>query len=40
MAEGKQIEGKFRYQQDSKRFHRFQVETGSGYGVFHRFTQG
>ena len=26
MAEGKEIEGKFRFERDTKRFHRFQVE--------------
>ena len=26
----KEITGKFRYEQDSKRFHRFQIETDAG----------
>ena len=30
MTEKKEIHGKFRYEQDSKRFHRFQVETDVG----------
>jgi len=30
MAEGKEIIGKFRFDQDSKRFHRFKIETESG----------
>ena len=30
MSEEKTINGKFRYEQDSKRYHRFQVETDAG----------
>ena len=30
MAEKKEIKGLFRYEQDSKRFHRFQIETDAG----------
>ena len=30
MSEEKEITGKFRFDQDSKRFHRFQVETDVG----------
>lgn len=30
MTEKKEITGKFRYDQDSKRFHRFQIETKDG----------
>lgn len=30
MSEKKEIKGKFRYEQDSKRFHRFQIETDAG----------
>ena len=30
MSEQKEIKGKFRYEQDSKRYHRFQIETDSG----------
>ena len=30
MSEEKTINGKFRYEQDSKRFHRFQIETDEG----------
>ena len=30
MNEKKEIKGKFRYEQDSKRFHRFQIETDAG----------
>ncbi len=30
MTEKKEIAGKFRYEQDSKRFHRFQIETDTG----------
>ena len=30
MTEKKEIAGKFRYEQDSKRFHRFQIETDAG----------
>lgn len=30
MSEKKEIKGLFRYEQDSKRFHRFQIETESG----------
>ena len=30
MSENKEVEGKFRYEQDSKRFHRFQVITDTG----------
>lgn len=29
-SEKKEIKGKFRYEQDSKRFHRFQIETDCG----------
>ncbi len=29
-TEQKEIKGKFRYEQDSKRFHRFQIETDCG----------
>ena len=30
MDQKKEIVGKFRYEQDSKRFHRFQIETDAG----------
>ena len=30
MDQKKEINGKFRFDQDSKRFHRFQIETESG----------
>lgn len=30
MSENKEVEGKFRYEQDSKRYHRFQIETDAG----------
>ena len=30
MSEKKEVYGKFRYEQDSKRFHRFQVITDTG----------
>lgn len=30
MSEKKEVEGKFRYEQDSKRYHRFQIETEAG----------
>ena len=30
MTEEKEIIGKFRYEQDSKRFHRFKIETNTG----------
>jgi len=30
MTEKKEVEGKFRYEQDSKRYHRFQIETEAG----------
>ena len=30
MSEEKEIQGKFRYEQDSKRYHRFQIETDVG----------
>ena len=30
MTEQKEIQGYFRYQQDSKRYHRFQIETEEG----------
>jgi hypothetical protein len=30
MTEQKEIIGKFRYEQDSKRFHRFKIETDVG----------
>jgi len=30
MSEEKEIIGKFRYEQDSKRFHRFKIETDTG----------
>jgi len=30
MGDKKEIKGKFRYEQDSKRYHRFQIETEAG----------
>lgn len=30
MAEAKEIKGTFKYEQDSKRYHRFRVESESG----------
>jgi len=30
MSEKKEIIGKFRYEKDSKRFHRFKIETDAG----------
>ena len=30
MPEEKEVTGKFRYEQDSKRFHRFNIETDTG----------
>lgn len=30
MSDKKEIKGNFRYEQDSKRFHRFQIETEAG----------
>ena len=30
MTEEKEVRGKFRYEQDSKRFHRFKIETDTG----------
>ena len=30
MSEQKEVTGKFRYEQDSKRFHRFKIETDTG----------
>ena len=30
MSEKKGVKGLFRYEQDSKRFHRFQIETDAG----------
>ena len=30
MSEKKEIAGKFRYEQDSKRYHRFKIETNVG----------
>ncbi len=30
MSEEKEVQGKFRYEQDSKRFHRFKIETDTG----------
>lgn len=30
MSEEKEVKGKFRYEQDSKRYHRFQLETDVG----------
>ncbi len=30
MSEEKEVHGKFRFDQDSKRFHRFQIETDVG----------
>ena len=30
MADEKEVTGKFRFDQDSKRFHRFQIETDVG----------
>ena len=30
MNEKEEIKGRFRYEQDSKRFHRFQIETEAG----------
>jgi hypothetical protein len=30
MGETNEVKGKFRYEQDSKRFHRFQIETDVG----------
>jgi len=33
MSKEKEVKGKFRYEQDSKRFHRFKIETDSDTGV-------
>jgi hypothetical protein len=33
MSDKKEIKGKFRYEQDSKRFHRFKIETDTDTGV-------
>ncbi len=30
MSEEKEVNGKFRYEQDSKRYHRFKIETDAG----------
>jgi len=30
MSEEKEVTGKFRYEQDSKRYHRFKIETDEG----------
>ena len=30
MSEKKEVSGKFRYEQDSKRYHRFKIETDAG----------
>ena len=30
MTEEKEVRGKFRYEQDSKRYHRFTIETDTG----------
>ena len=30
ISEKKEVKGKFRYEQDSKRYHRFQIETEAG----------
>ena len=30
MSEEKEVKGKFRYEQDSKRFHRLKIETDAG----------
>ncbi|MBW1689536.1 MAG: hypothetical protein JRF35_03785 [Deltaproteobacteria bacterium] len=30
MAEAKEIKGQFKYEQDSKRYHRFRIESESG----------
>ena len=30
MSEEKEVKGKFRYEQDSKRYHRFKIETQAG----------
>jgi hypothetical protein len=30
MTEEKEVRGKFRYEQDSKRYHRFTIETDAG----------
>jgi len=30
MSEKKEIKGKFRFEQDSKRYHRFKIETETG----------
>jgi len=30
MSKEKEVKGLFRYEQDSKRFHRFQIETDAG----------
>jgi hypothetical protein len=30
MTEEKEVRGKFKYQQDSKRYHRFKIETDTG----------
>ena len=30
MSEKKEVESNFRYEQDSKRFHRFKIETDAG----------
>jgi hypothetical protein len=30
MSEEKEVKGKFKYEQDSKRYHRFKIETDTG----------
>jgi hypothetical protein len=30
MTEKKEVRGKFKYEQDSKRYHRFKIETDTG----------
>ena len=30
MSEKEEVKGQFRYEQDSKRYHRFQIETDAG----------
>ncbi len=30
MSEEKEVKGKFQYEQDSKRYHRFKIETDTG----------
>ena len=40
MSEEKTITGKFRFDQDSKRYHRFQVETNVGVGRSVRYRVG